>query len=258
MEIPTFFFIARLIVLASGLFLGASFVLGEGLRSKLAERFRNASRPLFVLAFTVLGILLVAEPTVFSWWQYQAWAADPSSQFLLPPTAPISYFLRYVFLHFWAWRILGGMLALALFLLADRFIIRPSQGFRMNRREAALIAFGVMLAGWPYLLVYFVALLILYVAILSLFTLRARAMLRREAGRSGAQRSPEEWRGPPKGAGLGLGSEGMRGAAEGAEPRETRFPVALPATLALLIIPWAPDIIAALGLTVLRVTVLSV
>ncbi|OHA50094.1 MAG: hypothetical protein A2991_03930 [Candidatus Terrybacteria bacterium RIFCSPLOWO2_01_FULL_58_14] len=218
MEIPTVFFIARLIVLASGLLLGASFVLGDASSPAITGRMRKFSHPLLGGAFLLVAVLIVGEPTTFSWWQYQAWAADPRSQLLLPPTAPISYFLSYVFLHFWVWRILGGIIALAFFLLADRFIIRPSQGFRMNRREAALIAFGMMLSGWPYLLVYFSAVLLLYVFILV----------------------------------------GMRMVPRFRKTGEARFPVALPATLALLIIPWAHDIIVALGLTVLRVTVLSV
>ncbi|MBI4134087.1 MAG: hypothetical protein HY475_01545 [Candidatus Terrybacteria bacterium] len=252
MEIPTFFFVARLIVLASGLLLGASFVSGR------LVRFLPPA------AFAILLVLIAGEPTVFSWWQYQAWAADPRSQLLLPPTAPISYFLRYVFLHFWVWRILGGLIALAFFLLADRFVIRPSQGFRMNRREAALIAFGMMLSGWPYLLVYFSALLLFYVGILSFFTLR-RFTARRVA-------APREKYAELSGHGIppqrdergeALSERHSPGGASGlsngpASGEEARFPVALPATLALLIIPWAHDIIVALGLTVLRVTVLSV
>lgn len=180
--------------------------------------------------FLVVGII-VGEPLLRTWAQYQVWHTNPAGKYFLPPHQPWSYFAGYVFIHFWFWRSLGIVVAGIVFVLAEFTIVRPSQGFRMNRGEALLIAFGITLAGWPYLLVYLVALLLLYTAILALFEFRFR-MVQRSVPQSSAQAATP--------------------------PEPPRFPVALPATLALLVIPFAHWLIMFAGLGVLRVTNLSV
>lgn len=213
----------RYLALASGIFLGASLMLYQKANSNSDAIDRNANAEgsqrkkkwFWYITFGLLALVVVGEPLLRSWLQYEAWSGNPQSKFLLPPHQPISYFLGYSMRHFFIWRWVAFGIAAVLYLLADRFIVRPSRGFKLNRNENFLIAFGVALAGWPYLLVYLVVLLLLYAVMLAGFMAFSRSA-------------------------------------------SVRFPIVLPATVALLIIPFGPAIIAALGLNVLRVTGLSV
>jgi hypothetical protein len=218
----------RIITLASGILLGASRIFADG-KWHIAK---SLEKWLIRISLFFLLLLLLAEPGARTWIQYRTWAADPAAKFLLPPHQPWTYFGKYAFTHFVLWRLIGIVLAFVIFVLAYRFIVRPSEGFRMNRDEALLIAFGIALAGWPYCLIYLTALLILYALILLLLSMFR--VVPRWLHRSGV----------PRGSAIA--------------DEAPRFPIALPATLALLIIPFANSILTALGLTVLRVTNLSV
>lgn len=217
-----------------------------------------ALRRLLIFFGGMLLLYLIAEPAIYSWLQYRTWQLDPLSRHLLPPYHAPSYFLGYVFFHFWLWRLLGAGITVCVFLLADRFIVRPSDGFRMNREEAVVIAFGIALAGWPYLLFYLFALLLFYFLILLSLTARARVLSRRRRASEPSREFPRAGGGINKEK--GDGGEEFAGTVRDAllveaflsEP--ARFPIALPATLALFVIPFAHFLLVSLGLGVLQVT----
>ena len=82
------------------------------------------------------------------------------------------YIFIYSFGRFALWRWIGAVAAAALYWLMMRFVVKPSEGLKLNRDEARLIAFGMVLAGWPGFVLYLIALMLLYIGILATHAVR--------------------------------------------------------------------------------------
>ncbi len=140
------------LLLTHGLWLVAGgtwlFVFGYFARHKMFPSARTLWK--IVLGLT---IFLVLYGVVLSGLQYNLWSKAVPSKFLLPPHTPITYFLGYVWYHFFyrsviaivASFILGGMLW---------FMNQDFENRFMEPYEIPLFVLGGLIAGWPYFLVY--------------------------------------------------------------------------------------------------------
>ena len=191
--------IMRTAVLALGILLGAS-ALGW---VPLLVRYQKLIRALVITGVT---LLVLGEPAWRGWQQYLAWNNAEATRLLL--TENPTYIYSYSFVRFALWRWVAGVVAVALYWLAVKFVVVPSQGMRMNRDEALLVAFGVAIAGMPVFIIYLLGVFLLYTLILAF--LQFRVVSRRHS---------------------------RRFASTGESDSPPRFPIALPATLALLLIP---------------------
>ena len=183
-------------LLALGVLFGASVAF-----PRLGSR-RRLRRGINALVWAGIAWLIVGEPALRGFQQYQAWVSNPATVGLVTGESS-GYIYSYTVGRFALWRWIAGVIAATLFWLANRFVVAPSGGMRLNRPEAFLIAFGVILAGWPGFLFYLLALFALYLAVLGALTIR------------------------------------LRGRISG----EVRMPVAIPATIALAVIPFTQHLL---------------
>lgn len=187
---------ARLLMLASGILLGASFWLS------VPPLQRNRKWLWRLVALSALWAVL-GEPFFRGWQQYLAWNASEQTRYLLTETP--GYIYGYSFGRFALWRWIAAVAAIVLYWLSLQFVVKPSSGQKLNRAEALLIAFGVLVAGWPGFVLYLMTLLLLYIGILMFHTMRGGS--------------------------------------------DMRFPVIIPATLALMAVPFIQHLLVWLSNT---------
>lgn len=154
--------IVRLLALGGTLLYGLSLI---GLVPALLKHKKLLLR----LSFLAGVLVVIGEPALQGWRQYQMWVGQPGTRGLV--TGEQSGFIyMYTFGRFALWRWIGGVTAAIVYWLSVRFIVKPSDGFKLNRDEALLIAIGIALAGWPGFVLYMMTLLLLYVGILTVRT----------------------------------------------------------------------------------------
>lgn len=92
------------------------------------------------------------------------WHADTEgAAHLIPPFRPISYFVRYAFVHFWAEYVLSFAVAI-LFFAGAKWLNTKRHGMLFEPEELYFLAIGLFISGHPgwifYLLVVFGAYLV--------------------------------------------------------------------------------------------------
>jgi hypothetical protein len=132
------------------------FLLGAQLRLRpLLERKMS-----YFFWFSVIAIL-----TTLFYYTNQHYSAllhsEPPARYLLPPYAPLSYFIHYVWSWLWSQYLLalGGSLLL---LGAIKLSSKSWQAARFESEEPYLIATSLFLVGHPYWLFYFAAIILSY------------------------------------------------------------------------------------------------
>jgi hypothetical protein len=94
----------------------------------------------------------LAYATLSAYLQYYVWSASPFTQLLLPPHAPWSYFLQYIFTHY----LLNALLSIsaaALFWLVFEMLRRYRLGV-INREEPLAALLAALVVGWPGFIIF--------------------------------------------------------------------------------------------------------
>ena len=100
----------------------------------------------------ILVSLTVLFNVLLSFLQYLTWHGSPFSHFFLPPFTPVTYFIRYIFLHFWLASILVFLCALAFYLIFK--LIRRRNREAISKTELHLILLAGLLVGWPNFIIF--------------------------------------------------------------------------------------------------------
>jgi hypothetical protein len=129
------------------------FVLSFGGRKLFLERW-------LPLVFVLSAIVVFLYDGLFIYAQYQAWAENALTKFLLPEYQP-GYFSFYVFFRVLASDIVALMMALILLFLLKRMNQRADYVF-FEKNEPYLAATALFITGFPGLLLYLVSLLVVY------------------------------------------------------------------------------------------------
>jgi hypothetical protein len=79
--------------------------------------------------------------------QYSVWLNGGVGKNFLPPVAPISYFLRYSFIHFWLGHLIGIALAVLFYLFLRLLGKRRPWLFLEGETELGFVC--ALIAGWP-------------------------------------------------------------------------------------------------------------
>jgi hypothetical protein len=116
-----------------------------------------------VAVFTyILSIVIsIINSTHLSFLQYVSWHAGSLSSLLLPPNRNISYFLEYVGWRFWTPAIISLIVSLAFIWAAKKINIKYEQRF-FESEEPYLAGTGIVVLGYPGLLVYLVLFIFLF------------------------------------------------------------------------------------------------
>jgi len=127
-------------------------------------------RDAFILS--VIGAVIYYGYLVYS--QYLVWfAGGPPSIYLLPPYQSIGYVFSYHFLRFGLGYSISLFCALLFLAVAVRFNKKNAERF-FEREEPYLGALAIFLAGTPGELYYFLALILVYLAIHAVLNLLRR------------------------------------------------------------------------------------
>lgn len=140
------------IVLAQGPWIAASLFWVYVFGYFVIHRSFPSSSVLWRLVFIFAGLLLIYGLTL-SGLQYYMWSKAAPSKYLLPPYAPLSYFLNYAFYHF-LYRISIAMFASFLTGGILWFMNQDYDRRFMEPYEIPLFILGGLIAGWPNFFVY--------------------------------------------------------------------------------------------------------
>jgi len=134
--------IISLVLYALILLIAGWFFYSKRLSVKLAQ--------IFVL---LVIVFLFLQAGFLTFLQYFSFKSTPPGMYLLPPYQPITYFLSYVWLHFWA-----GPVAAVGFSLVSGFaawVLNYLRGERFfEKEEIFLLALAGLTSGWPNFLMY--------------------------------------------------------------------------------------------------------
>lgn len=119
--------------------------------------FPRRSRALFPIA--IVGVFSVGF--YYSYFQYQAWQADPLGQFLLPPHRELSYFAAYAFVNFLA-PYLVSFIAAFLLLAVMKKMNDKRDGVFFEKEEPYIAATALFLTSHPGWLIYLAAIIFAY------------------------------------------------------------------------------------------------
>jgi hypothetical protein len=128
-----------------------------GLRKKQTKRFIKPA-VIFVLVSIVLKIVL----EFFG--QYYVWSHGNSSQGLLPPYTPISYFIGYCTYRF-VWPVLAAILVGLVFIVLAKILNKRFDQRFFEDDEPWHIIYGLVIVGHPYWIFYIFVVIIAAVAI---------------------------------------------------------------------------------------------
>ena len=103
------------------------------------------------LTYILVGLTVLFN-ILLSFIQYFTWHSSPFSRFFLPPFTPVTYFIRYIFLHFWLASILVFLCALAFYLVFK--LIRRRNKEAISKAELHLILLAGLLVGWPNFIIF--------------------------------------------------------------------------------------------------------
>ena len=101
--------------------------------------------------------LFLLRALLLTYATYSLWQAALPSKYLLPPYQPISYFLQYSMIHFFASFFLA--LGVGIIVCAVLFFLNSRRPHLLMPSDLALLLIGVLLVRWPLALVYTGALL---------------------------------------------------------------------------------------------------
>ncbi len=137
---------------------------------------REAVRRYLKILWLVLFVIVVAVNVYISCEQYKVWENNPLSRGLLPPYAPISYFLSYTFVHFFVFWIVAFLASILIRWLA-RFLNKKFGDRFFENEEIELIALGTFLSGYPGFLFFWAAILIFGVLFSVVYTIFSKGRL---------------------------------------------------------------------------------
>ncbi|MFA6354652.1 MAG: hypothetical protein WCX12_03145 [Candidatus Paceibacterota bacterium] len=164
--------VALILLFAAQIFWGRRF-----LDSKREGKFsRETVKKYLKILWLILFVIVVAVNVYISYKQYQVWESNPLSRGLLPPYAPISYFLSYVFVHFFIFWIVAFLASILVSRLAKFLNKRFGNRFFENE-EVELIALGTFLSGYPGFLFFWAAILIFGVLFSVVYTIFSKGRL---------------------------------------------------------------------------------
>jgi hypothetical protein len=136
-------------------------VLGALLFAALLVQFRGDEK--HAANFRRLIVIAVSARLIYAalsaYLQYYVWNASPFTQLLLPPHAPWSYFLQYIFTHY----LLNALLSIsaaAFFWLVFEMLRRYRLGI-INREEPLVALLAALVVGWPGFIIFVPASLLL-------------------------------------------------------------------------------------------------
>lgn len=107
---------------------------------------------IIVFLTIIIGLAAVKTSLQYIVWKYDA--AGPGN-FFLPPASPISYFWKYSFTHFMIDGVLTLTSAFWIFIVF-RLFIWFSQGRWADWNDLKLAVLGVLMTGWPNLILYLI------------------------------------------------------------------------------------------------------
>lgn len=130
------------------------------------------------LIYLLVGLTLFFN-TFLSVLQYFVWRSSDFSRFFLPPFTKISYFLTYIFIHFWFASLLAGVVALVFYLLLK--LIKKYRNEVISQEELSLILLSGLLVGWPKFIIlvplFFLLTLIFSIVNLLVFKKKTNSLL---------------------------------------------------------------------------------
>jgi hypothetical protein len=103
------------------------------------------------LTYILVGLTALFN-SLLSVLQYVTWHSSAFSRFFLPPYIPISYFIRYIFVHFWLASILVFLFTLAFYLIF--ILVRRRNREAISKEELHLILLSGLLVGWPNFIIF--------------------------------------------------------------------------------------------------------
>lgn len=116
---------------------------------------------LFLIA---IPILIAGVGLYYSTSQYLLWQSVEPSKYLLPPYTPISYFIRYSMVRFFAPHIISLIFAVVFFAVA-RFMNKRTEERFFEREEISLASIALFLSGFPGILFVFSFIIAVYLLI---------------------------------------------------------------------------------------------
>ncbi len=106
------------------------------------------------LPWAAIGLAVVSL-SLISYWQYEAFLHSNFYKFLLPPYQGSGYFVSYIFTRFWRRWLVGLIMGLGFFFLADYFN-KKKDGRLFHEDEPYFLAAIVSLTSYPGSLIFFV------------------------------------------------------------------------------------------------------
>ncbi len=103
---------------------------------------------------------------LLSFSNYYLWKHDPLSRNLLPPFSPLSYLLKYSWLHYFASPVAAIVFSLVIFKGMEWFNKKFQKIFFYDE-EPYLASLGILVTGWPNCLIYLC--LVLFLGIVTHF-----------------------------------------------------------------------------------------
>ena len=105
------------------------------------------------LPWAAIGLAVVSL-SLISYWQYEAFLHSDFYKFLLPPYQGWGYFVTYIFTRFWRRWLVGLIMSLIFFFLADYFN-KKKDGRLFYEEEPYFLAAMVSLTSYPGSLIFF-------------------------------------------------------------------------------------------------------
>ncbi len=143
--------------------------------------FRRHFPSLKILKDIWLGtvILFLGWALALSISNYSLWLHDPVSRNLLPPYMPLTYVLKYSWLHYFATPITTIIFSWAIF-QAMQWFNKKFQNVFFYEEEPYLASLGILVTSWPNCLIYLC--LVLFLGVVTHFIIFIISLLRRKTG----------------------------------------------------------------------------
>ncbi len=118
-----------------------------------------------VKIFTLIPIVIIFSIAgYYAFSQYRLWQTIPLARNLLPPVAPIAYFLRYSLYHFFLSYLISLLFATVFYFLAKFLNKRKDERF-FEREELNFAFIALFLSGFPGVLFVFIFIILAYLLV---------------------------------------------------------------------------------------------